>query len=43
MRIGFAHFPINVEVKGDILNINNIIGERFPRTSQRLLAQQRSR
>ncbi len=34
MRLVFAHFPINVEVKGDMLYINNIIGERFPRTSR---------
>ena len=31
MRMVFAHFPINVEVKGSVLQINNIIGERFPR------------
>ncbi len=31
MKIVFAHFPINVEVKGDKLHINNIIGERVPR------------
>ncbi|MDE1871296.1 MAG: 50S ribosomal protein L6 [Candidatus Micrarchaeota archaeon] len=34
MRMVFAHFPINVEVKGDRLNINNIIGERVPRVSK---------
>jgi large subunit ribosomal protein L6 len=34
MRIVFAHFPINVEVKGDRLYINNIIGERVPRISK---------
>ncbi|MDE1811212.1 MAG: 50S ribosomal protein L6 [Candidatus Micrarchaeota archaeon] len=31
MRIVFAHFPINVEVKGANLHINNMIGERVPR------------
>jgi len=31
MKIVFAHFPINVAVKGDKLLINNIIGERVPR------------
>jgi large subunit ribosomal protein L6 len=34
MRIVFAHFPINIEIKGDRLNINNIIGERVPRISK---------
>ena len=34
MRIVFAHFPINVEIKGDRLHINNIIGERVPRISK---------
>jgi large subunit ribosomal protein L6 len=34
MRVVFAHFPINIEVKGDRLNINNIIGERVPRISK---------
>lgn len=33
MRVVFAHFPINVEVKGDKVYINNIIGERVPRIS----------
>ncbi len=28
MKIVFAHFPITVEVKGKVLQINNIIGER---------------
>ncbi|MDE1833514.1 MAG: 50S ribosomal protein L6 [Candidatus Micrarchaeota archaeon] len=31
MRIVFAHFPINIEVKGTSLHINNMIGERVPR------------
>jgi large subunit ribosomal protein L6 len=34
MRIVFAHFPINVEIKGDKFYINNIIGERVPRISR---------
>lgn len=34
MRIVFAHFPINVEVKEGKLFINNIIGERVPRISK---------
>jgi len=33
MRVVFAHFPINVEVKGAKVYINNIIGERVPRIS----------
>ncbi|MGI0134647.1 MAG: 50S ribosomal protein L6 [Candidatus Micrarchaeaceae archaeon] len=33
MKIVFAHFPINVEVKGASLYINNMIGERVPRIS----------
>ncbi|MDE1868676.1 MAG: 50S ribosomal protein L6 [Candidatus Micrarchaeota archaeon] len=34
MKIVFAHFPINVEVKGTNLHINNMIGERVPRISR---------
>jgi large subunit ribosomal protein L6 len=34
MKAVFAHFPINMEVKGDRLNINNIIGERTPRIAK---------
>jgi large subunit ribosomal protein L6 len=34
MRVVFAHFPINVEIKGDRVHINNIIGERVPRISK---------
>ncbi len=34
MRIVFAHFPINVEIKEDRIYINNIIGERVPRISK---------
>lgn len=34
MRIVFAHFPITVEVQGNIFVIKNIIGERFPRKSE---------
>ena len=31
MKSVHAHFPITVEVKGPMLSINNIIGERTPR------------
>jgi large subunit ribosomal protein L6 len=31
MKSVHAHFPITVEVKGQIIHINNIIGERVPR------------
>jgi large subunit ribosomal protein L6 len=31
MKSVHAHFPITVEVKGKIVHINNIIGERVPR------------
>jgi large subunit ribosomal protein L6 len=31
MKSVHAHFPITVEAKGGIVNINNIIGERVPR------------
>ncbi len=34
MQVVFAHFPITIEVKGDTINIKNIIGERAPRTSK---------
>ena len=34
MRSVYAHFPITVEVKGSMVNITNIIGERVPRKAQ---------
>lgn len=34
MTIVFAHFPITVEVKGGEVRINNMVGERAPRTSK---------
>lgn len=34
MKQVHAHFPITVEVKGSTININNIIGERVPRTAK---------
>lgn len=34
MKVVFAHFPINLEVKGSDLYINNMIGERVPRISK---------
>ncbi|MDE1865650.1 MAG: 50S ribosomal protein L6 [Candidatus Micrarchaeota archaeon] len=33
MKSIHAHFPITVEAKGQVININNIIGERVPRTA----------
>jgi large subunit ribosomal protein L6 len=36
MKSIHAHFPITVEVKGQDLNINNIIGERVPQASRRM-------
>jgi len=34
MKSIHAHFPITVEVKGTVININNIIGERVPRVAK---------
>ena len=34
MKSIHAHFPITVEVKGAVININNIIGERVPRVAK---------
>ena len=34
MKSVHAHFPITVEVKGQVININNIIGERVPRVAR---------
>lgn len=34
MKIVFAHFPMTVKVQGDIVNIDNFIGERSPRHSK---------
>lgn len=34
MQVVFAHFPITVEAKGDIVFIKNLIGERAPRTAK---------
>jgi large subunit ribosomal protein L6 len=33
MRTVYAHFPISLEIKNGMVYINNIIGERFPRTA----------
>lgn len=33
MKVVFAHFPATVEVKGDKVYINKLIGERFPRVA----------
>ena len=34
MKIVFAHFPMTVKVNGNIVNIDNFIGERHPRSSK---------
>lgn len=34
MKIVFAHFPMTVKAQGDIVTIENFIGERHPRTSK---------
>lgn len=34
LKMIYAHFPFTLEVKGDKLNIKNILGERLPRTAK---------
>lgn len=34
MKIVFAHFPMTVKPQGDVVTIDNFIGERHPRTSK---------
>jgi len=34
MKVVFAHFPISVRVKGDIINVENFMGERSARTAR---------
>ncbi|MGN1362681.1 MAG: 50S ribosomal protein L6 [Methanobrevibacter sp.] len=34
MKIVFAHFPMTVKVKGNIVTIDNFVGEKHPRTSK---------
>jgi len=34
MKIVFAHFPMTVKVAGDVVNIDNFLGERHPRTAK---------
>ena len=34
MKIVFAHFPMNVKVSGNKVNIDNFLGERHPRTAK---------
>ena len=34
MKSVHAHFPITVEVKGQVININNIIGEQVARVAK---------
>jgi large subunit ribosomal protein L6 len=34
MKIVFAHFPMTVKVAGNVVNIDNFLGERHPRTAK---------
>lgn len=34
MKVVYAHFPVNLEVKGDKVLINNFLGEKTPRESK---------
>lgn len=34
MRIVYAHFPMSIEVKGDMLFAKNVFGEKKPRTAK---------
>lgn len=34
MKIVYAHFPMTVKVKGNIVSIDNFLGERSPRTAK---------
>ncbi len=34
MVVFFSHFPMVIEVKGKVINIKNIFGERVPRVTQ---------
>ncbi|MFH2112461.1 MAG: 50S ribosomal protein L6 [Candidatus Bathyarchaeota archaeon] len=31
LKIVFIHFPMNIQVRGDMVSINNFVGERQPR------------
>ena len=32
MKMIYSHFPFTLEVKGNVLNVKNMLGERLPRT-----------
>mgnify|MGYP002623190018 CR=1 FL=1 len=34
MKIVYAHFPMTVKVKGNLINIDNFLGERSPRVAK---------
>jgi large subunit ribosomal protein L6 len=34
LKIVYAHFPIKTQVKGDVLSIENFLGERHPRSAR---------
>jgi large subunit ribosomal protein L6 len=34
MVIRFAHFPVSLEIKGDVLSIKNFLGEKKPRRAK---------
>ena len=34
LAVVYSHFPVNVSVKGDLLEIKNFLGEKHPRTAK---------